>query len=289
MRVTAEALIAAGRLDEARDLAADLVEQTEREGIQGVNLALAYEVLAMVGVQQGDGELFEHAAARWNRESRRYPALRARYERLLREAVQRGVREARPSLAPEAEQDRNLHALQLRLSACLDRNERAHAVLLALVDATHAAGGFLFGLQSGTLEVIAHCASVQGETASHGTAHNAAPWPQPTPRIRAIAESVLADALDTHSAPTLSAAALQTLEPGMPSARADSLAAFLLGGAQAGERAIAAIAVVVVDAKASTEKQPSSEPAAQPPTGLLELLGSTLLDRDDVDPVTRVA
>jgi tRNA A-37 threonylcarbamoyl transferase component Bud32 len=288
-RVTAEAMIAAGRWDEARELATALVEESEREGVQGVNLALAYEVLAMVGMHQGDSELFEHAAARWNRESKRYPALRARYERLLREAVQRGVREAPSSLAPDPDHDRSLGALQLRLAGCLDRSERAHAVLFALVDALHARGGFLFGLQSGTLEVIAHCASVQGETASRGTAHNAAPWPQPSLRIRALAAAALADALDTHSAATLSAEALETLEPGALAARTDSLMAFVLGGAQAGDRAVAAIAVVMLDPKASAQGHPNAEPSSQPPTGLLELLGSTLLDQDDVDPVTRVA
>jgi hypothetical protein len=283
-RVTSEALLAAGRLSEARELAASLVDEFEREGVRGVHLALAYETLATAGMLQGDVELFERAAARCDRESKRYPALRARYERLLREAVERGVRSAQPSLAVDADQERNLRALELRLSACLDRNERAHAVLLTLIDAAGATGGFLYGLQSGTLEVIAHCASVQGETASRGTAHNAAPWPQPSQRIRALAESTLAEALETQSAATLSAAALHTLEPGAPASpdSGDALVAFVLASSQGAERALAAIAVLIVDGDRQAD-------TAHPATGLLELLGSTLLDQDDVDPVTRVA
>ena len=285
-RVTAEALIAAGRLSEARELAHNLVDEYEREGVHGVNLALAYETLAKVGMQQGDSELFEHAALRFDRQSKRYPAVRARYQRLIREAVQRGVRETPSSLAPEHDHDRNLRALQTRLAGCLDRSERAHAVLFALVDAAGARGGFLFGLHSGLLEVIAHCASVQGETASRGTAHNAAPWPMPSARITALAETTLLDALETQSAATLTAAALHTLAPGTPSEPpgGDSLAAYVLGSSQSGDRALAAIAIVIVDDKVAV-----AESSEQPTTGLLELLGSTLLDQDDVDPVTRVA
>jgi hypothetical protein len=288
-RATADALIAAGRLPEARVIASELVDDCEREGIHGVNLALAYETLATVGMMQNDRALFEHAAARCNRESKRYPSLRARFERLLREAVQRGVREASPIHATDQENDRNLRELQTRLAGCLDRNERAHAVLFALVNAMHAQGGYLFGMQSGVLGVIAHCESVHGETASRGTAHNTALWPQPSERIRSLAESTLLDALETSSAATLSAAALHTLQTGGPVPVNDSLAAFALGNSQGVERAVAAVAVIITESKPASGSQPPSEPCSQPANALLELLGSTLLDRDDVDPVTRVA
>jgi hypothetical protein len=208
----------------------------------------------------------------------------------MREAVQRGVRESAASLASDQESDRNLRALQSRLDACVDRNERAHAVLFALVDAAEArGGGFLFGLHSGVLEVIAHCAIVQGETASRGTAHNAAPWPQPSERIRALAERTLLAAIETNSAATLSAAALHTLESGAPPPVADSLVSFVLSSSQGAERAVAAIAVVMLEPTSSSRSLPPSEPQSQPTPALLELLGSTLLDQDDVDPVTRVA
>jgi serine/threonine protein kinase len=288
-RVTVEALIAAGRLDEAHRLAGTLVEDFEREGVHGVNLALAYELLATVGLMQGDVALFERAAARCDRESKRYPALRTRYERLMREAVVRGVRHAHQSLPPEHDTDRYLHALRARLEGCLDRSERAHAALVALIDAARASGGYLFGLHHGMLEVIAHCASVQGETASRGTAHNAALWPQPTGRIHALAESALLDAIETSSAATLSAAALQTLEPASPcSITEDSLAAFVLSSSALGDRAIAAVAVLVREPKVR-DKPGGSDPLPHPTDAMLELLASTLLDRDDVDPVTRVA
>ena len=288
-RVTAEALIAAGRLSEAHALASDLVEESEREGVRGVNLALAYETLAAVGMTQGDAALFEHAAARYDRESKHYPALRARYQRLMREAVQRGVRQAAPSIAPDHEGERSLRALQTRLAGCLDRSERAHAVLLAMVDATGTSGGFLFGLHSGVLQVIAHCTTVQGETASRGTAHNAAAWPQPSEEVRARAEAALLGAVEVSSAATLSAAALHTLESGTPApADRDPLAAYVLGSPQEGERAIAAIAILIADPKRGSSKL-SAELTLHPNTALLELLGSTLLDQDDVDPVTRVA
>lgn len=289
-RVTAEALMAAGRLDEARGLASALVEECEREGIHGVNLALAYETLATAGMLQGDGALFEHAAARCDRESKRYPALRARYERLLREAVQRGVRPAQASALAEQDEGRQLTALKARLAACLDRSERAQAVLIALMDAAGATGGFLFGLHSGTLEVIAHCAGVHGETASRGTAHNTTPWPAPSERIRALAENALLDALETHSAATLSAQALHTLEGREPApSTRDRLSTYVLAADHAdhaGERAIAGIAVLVSEPLGT---EPAAEAARRPRPALLELLGATLLDDDEVDPVTRVA
>jgi len=288
-RVTIEALIAAGRLDEAHRLAIALVEDFEREGVHGVNLALAYELLATVGMMQGDIALFERAAARCDRESKRYPALRTRYERLMRDAVVRGVRHAHQSLPPEHESDRHLQALRARLEACLDRSERAHAALVALIDAARASGGYLFGLHHGMLEVIAHCASVQGETASRGTAHNAAVWPQPSDRIRALAESALIEAIETSSAATLSAAALETLEPAAPlSSTQDSLTAFVLSSTALGDRAVAAVAVLTREPRAR-DKPGGSEPSPHPTSALLELLATTLLDRDDVDPVTRVA
>jgi tetratricopeptide (TPR) repeat protein len=93
LRTLAEALVCAGRSEEAIPLVERCIEECRRVGTQGMSLGLAYETRARAALGQTDQVGFVRSATACAHEYRRgyNPHLRGRFERLLREAADAGV------------------------------------------------------------------------------------------------------------------------------------------------------------------------------------------------------
>jgi hypothetical protein len=268
---------AVGRHAEAFQLASWVVEEAEAFGVRGVTLALNYECLARAAIELGDAQALARAAEHMERESKHVVALRQRYERLLRTASDRGmpIESARRVEQAPVQDDPEVAAVQQKLAAARTTprghaDERAAIVLRALLDATSAQAGELFGLQGGALQVLA---SSSGEPPSHA--------------VRSFVEQQLGAVLYEGQAPTRSVTTGLFMPAGLeqPSVlqpastlHASEIEAIVLGTKRDGDEAVAAIAALHF--ASATRRSPSRQ--------LIEVLADALLE-GEIDPVTRVA
>ncbi len=287
-RLTADAMVAAGRYEEAKALAIELLEDCEANGVRGVSLTPVCEALARAAMGLGDRAVFAQAAERYDRESALCPVLRPRYDRLIAEAAALGV-------CDSAIEDSSavairgtaiaMRALQNRLAQCDDAARRAQIVLAALIEATNASAGYLFGMRMGALEVIAQSEAhapeqailelVEARLRSETAAHQAATAGANGTEIAARA----AAQISTEDVSTVASSSRRSLPPSqmavVPKLQREVL---VLVGPREGDSAIAALAAL--DFKVAQSEAPRA---------LIELLAVALLEKDDVDPVTRVA
>jgi hypothetical protein len=276
MRTTSEAMLAVGRSAEAFQLATWVVEEADAIGVRGVTLALNYECLAHAAIEVGDAAAFARAVERMEADSKHVAALRQRYERLLRVAAERGMQVEPDALHAEAprQEDPKLTVLQHALAASRsDVAVRAAIVLRALLDATGAEAGDLFGLQGGALQVLAH----------------STPEP-PSQAVRSFVEAHLSAVLYEGQAPTRSvttglfmpnSAEQRSVLGPASTLQASEIETIVLGTKRDGDEAVAAIAALRYGSGARHARK-------SPSRALVEALADALLE-GEIDPVTRVA
>ena len=267
MRLAAEALLGAGRLAEASRMAEDCVRETELAGATGLLLRSVYETRARVAIALGDEPAFRHALERYVEDSRRghTPVFGARYAQLLEEARACGfalggsgsaggewtapIVTGRP---PPAHPLSGL-APQARRRACLE----------LLLQATGAAGAFLFGLREGQLELLA---GNEAEPPA-GLSVMLAGYFERQLEIDAAATEVDASSPPLTELERWTDAAGRVFEP------------LLITGRRGGELFVTAVAALHHD---GAQRKPVHRPS-------LDAIGDALLDGDEVDPVTCVA
>lgn len=162
-----EALVRAGRLDEAQVLCDGTLAELEADGVRGLWLGLLYEARALVAIARGDEPAFERDAACCAAEYRRgqNSALVANYERLMREATRHALR-VPENLARAAERGAGTttthhergpiaDSMAMRIAACQNAEERAHAALVTLMEHTAADAGYFYVVRAGR----PHCAA----------------------------------------------------------------------------------------------------------------------------------
>jgi tetratricopeptide (TPR) repeat protein len=157
----AEALARAGHLDEAQALCDEALAELEADGVRGLWLGSLYEARAFVAIMRGDESAFERDAARCATEYRRgkNSTLVANYERLMREAARRALpvperlahaaERGGATTTTHHEQGAVVGSVAMRLAACQNASERAHAVLVTLMEHSGADAGYLYRLHAG--------------------------------------------------------------------------------------------------------------------------------------------
>jgi hypothetical protein len=160
-RATVLALIAADRLEEARDRSEQLVADEESDGTQGTIMMLCYISQARVAIARRDLTGFESSANRCLEicEKTDSPALKAQYER-LREDARRAELGTSMKSFPADHQTLDMPSARSstaskRLIECVNAKERARCALLLVLEETAGDAGFLFGIRQGSLELIA--------------------------------------------------------------------------------------------------------------------------------------
>jgi hypothetical protein len=276
-RVVVEALVAAGRAEEALVLCERCVHEHVESGTHGMLLGMAYETRARVALALDDGDGFRRFAELCGLEyrMRRNPGLSAKYQRLVDEARERGVappvmleRLVEP-VAPFDAQDAGGHAaaeraaLRLRTVPCSEREREALAILL---EATRAEGGMLYGMRDGELSLL--CASSKEP---------------PAASLAGVLDGYLRASVAALDTETAAASVLHGAAPPKVELLVDehgtSLRPLLLEGARSGERAVVAVAALFGGDCARTPIE----------VEVLEAIADVLLEQDSLDSVTRVA
>jgi hypothetical protein len=166
-RVAVLALVAADRLEAARERAERLIAEEEGDGTRGTILMLCYGSRARVAIAQRDDDGFERAAGRCFEicEATDSPALKAQYERLRDDArragVGSGIKEFPSELCQRDVPSVLSSTASKRLIECVNAPERARCALLLLLEEAAAESGFLFGIRQGLLEPIAAVPAVE--------------------------------------------------------------------------------------------------------------------------------
>jgi tetratricopeptide (TPR) repeat protein len=126
----------------------------EREGIDGVPLAVVHEARARLAIRYGDAAAFESARSVCAERllAGDNPALTAKYERMLHEARSAGLLQT--GLRPLE------HPSLVQLRAVSDATQRASQVLAALADHYTTDRGWLFGLTEDGSKLIADLGEV---------------------------------------------------------------------------------------------------------------------------------
>jgi tetratricopeptide (TPR) repeat protein len=173
VRVTAEALLKAGRLDDAQRLADEHVAGHLARGTKGLQLGLAYELRARVAIAMKDELSLRRYAELCALE---YKAghnltLSAKYQTLMREAEGGGISVTsglQHALADGSVSDATKltgRSTQSRLLTCVGTEERAEESMRLLLELTGASSGYLFLVRAGQLELAAPLERVTDETA----------------------------------------------------------------------------------------------------------------------------
>jgi hypothetical protein len=164
-KVTAEALAACGRGDEAVRLADAHLAGLLRAGTSGLLLANAYETRARVAIAMRDEPALRHFAELAAQAYRpgKHPGANAKWQRLLREASAAGVvSTSDPSGGDELGAARLvsvgtdlLSTAPSRLLGCVGHAERSREALRLLLDMTGASAGYLYAVHTDWLEPVA--------------------------------------------------------------------------------------------------------------------------------------
>jgi hypothetical protein len=145
-------LAQAGACDEAAQVLAPLLAETDEQGRVGLAAGAVYEARARVALAANDAEAFDVSLTRCaaEYEKSKNPALLAQASALLDEARQRGLvaNEAadaiRQSLQPPAA-DSEYDTLHSRMAECVDRADRARCALTLLMQDSVSNLGYLYG------------------------------------------------------------------------------------------------------------------------------------------------
>ena len=218
----------------------------------------------------GDADDFEDARARCAAELKRGhdPAMRARYERLLRDAHHHGMHGGDAAAEPEAQlslPDSDAveavggESAQLRaaLAACRGPEERARRLLEALASDCEATSGLLYVAANGAMSL---CASYGAANAGSGL----------DSQIEALCGGALTRDPDQLASPALEATA-DASPHGLPS----PYRSFLLIDESGGETLLVGIALL----------EPGFDRTAAPSKRLLRLATETLLELGDCHPL----
>lgn len=158
-RATAEVLAQRGQLQAAYALADVVVTDLEGKEFSGIVLGACYETRARVALAAQDRADFERWAERCGRlyNAHDNPALTAKYARLLPRVTSEQA--ARPQLEqrpPSAEDGDAHHATEWSLMAeCISSEERAHCALNVVLEQFGSSEGHLYGLVGGRLTHLA--------------------------------------------------------------------------------------------------------------------------------------
>jgi hypothetical protein len=255
-QATADALLAAGRTEEACEIADDLIARAERGNIRGLVLGSLCELRARVAIATDDAESFERFSTRCAAEyhPERNPALAIRYQRLYRAYARKRLGEVPLGAglpADGAAQTTALQTVRSRLYECTNPIARADCVLSVLFEQIGAERGFLYLVRAGTLELV-----------------SAIPDAPPPANLQAELQHRLTREIDAESlAVDADVSAVKPLQ----------LQPVLLGSRSDGQYVIAGIAAVQL-----------RDPSRLPDLALVECLASALLENEDVDPATCV-
>jgi hypothetical protein len=197
-RLLAEALLRAGDVERARQFADACIAEFRRAEMGGLQLGLAYETRARVAIALGDTHGVNHFAELCAEAYQGHgnPTLSAKYQRLLSEAVERGMR-LDPGLteqsAPAPRLTDAARAASQRLLACLGPEARANEGLQLVLELTGADTGYLFAVRPERCELIAATAGLEPATAILETF---------TPRLRREFQTEIVTTLDTAVLPS---------------------------------------------------------------------------------------
>jgi hypothetical protein len=269
---TAEALLALKRGEEAAALADSLIEQALARGVRGLALGALYEVRARAATAVGDEDAFfdycQRCAAEYQPD--RNPAVAARYQRLVRDALgRRAVADTgalRLDLPPNA--DAGITTIYSRLLECDDSESRAQCVLTILAENTNAKEAYFYALRGGKAELV--CALPE-RSAPDGLQTRVEEW------LEAELETS-----EPHRSLPPSRGSLRTpandLGTSVVSLRGDAAAlhSILLYSKSSGQRTIVGVAALNLGLGAPK----------LPEAWLVEALATALLEHDDVDPAT---
>jgi hypothetical protein len=156
-----DALLAAGRVDDAEQLADRCIEEIETAGVTGLPRGASYEARARVAIARRDAVAFERWAECCAQVYQRghNPALRTKYEHLRRDAEAEGISDPEDLKATADWTDQVARQEQTRsakqLSEPIPEGERGERALRVLLQTAGADRGVLFGLREGRLELIA--------------------------------------------------------------------------------------------------------------------------------------
>jgi tRNA A-37 threonylcarbamoyl transferase component Bud32 len=270
-----EAMAAAGQAEEAVTLCEALIAEHERAGARGLVPGASYETRARIALAQRNQADFETWAERCSGEYRRgnSPPLRAKLGRLLQQAERLGLRHAQepievhPASTPAESSEIRIATLVSRIDECLDARERAHCVLATLLEHTGAIAGHLYAPFQGQL---AHRVSI--------------PDAPPEDEIRILLEEQLRSALGSPDAEFTTCEDGQPPDPPMSFEPDTTLPGtvhrarpLILSALREGEPVVAALAAL----------EPGLMPLRPPSAQLLATLAASLIEHDDVDPVTQ--
>jgi hypothetical protein len=169
LRAVGEALTRCGRYPAALQMLEEHIKAHEASGTRGLQLGLAYEARARIAIATEDEASVRHYAALCAQEYKgaRNPTLSTKYKGLMREAesaglvittgMQHALGVSGTFIAGKLSRrtQHGDHTLSSRLLGCVDRASRAREALRLLLESTGAAGGFLFELEQGGLELLA--------------------------------------------------------------------------------------------------------------------------------------
>ena len=269
-RTTILALVAAGRSAEAQQRVERLIQEELADGVAGTILTLAYDAAARVAMAQKDADGFARWAGRVAEDCRRTdnPALKARYARLLRDASSIGMRTAGAGFSvvdhrPIVPSETTMDAVSSRLLTCTDTKSRAVSCLSLLLEETSSEEGFLFFPRDGGIEQVA-----------------ALPPTDAPPELRGLVEAQLKAQVDPADetavfATSMAKDALDELE-GDDSVLPGEFDIHLLLAVRGSD---------LLAAGAAALRRSDGRRAALS-TELLSRIATTLIENDDVEPVT---
>jgi hypothetical protein len=170
LRVTAEALLKAGRLEEALRMAEEHVTGHLARGTKGLLLGLAYEMRARVAIAMKDEPSLRHHAELCALEYRtgHNLTLSANYQALMREAelggisVSSGLQHAVDGAIGGATKLTG-RSTESRLLTCVGTEERAEESMRLLLELTGASRGYLFLVRAAQLELAAPLDTIPDE------------------------------------------------------------------------------------------------------------------------------
>jgi tetratricopeptide (TPR) repeat protein len=163
VRVTAEALSKAGRLEEALRMADEHVSGHLTRGTKGLQLGLAYEMRARVAIAMKDELSLRRYAELCALEYKtgHNLTLSAKYQTLMREAevggisVTSGLQQAMADGSVGGATKLTGRSTESRLLTCVGTEERAEESMRLLLELTGASSGYLFLVRGGRLELAA--------------------------------------------------------------------------------------------------------------------------------------
>jgi hypothetical protein len=169
LRVVSEALTRCGRPDEALPMLEEHLEAARLLQIRGLPLGLAYEARARLAIAAKDEPSVRQYAQLCAQayEGTRSSSLGSKYKALMREAESAGLALPLGALSGDdspsgvrstgisSSLGLTVSSLINRVLDCADRSARAREGLRVLLESTGAAGGFLFAMEDGKLQLLA--------------------------------------------------------------------------------------------------------------------------------------